>query len=264
MYYKSTNNRGQSIELFHVDCIELMNSWVSECETCNVGMYDVIFVDPPFGINFRNNVGYYNRDNTNVIEYEDINPIEYNYFTREWINLVSFLLKDTGVLWVVSGWSNIDIIRSWARYYKLFLINEVIWHFPFGVFHKGKKFISSHYTLSLFVKNKKKYFFNSEAFFPFKKGKGNNKKNYEDRQDVWIIPREYVKGKKKTATVLPYKLIYKMLKYTSKSGDILLDPMMGSGRTLEVAYKLGLNVVGIEKNKKTFDFAYDNLKHLFN
>jgi len=264
-YYWNGNDRDySSIEIFNLDCNELMDKWINtECDKCNNGMFDIVIVDPPFGIDFKANMGQYNRDDQYVIEYNDIPADKYSDFTKEWMGRVTKVLKETGVLWVVSGWTNVDIIRSWARFNGLHLLNEIIWHFPFGVFHRGKKFISSHYNISLFVKDKKKHYHDPEAYFKFKEGKGNNKENYEDRQDVWTIKREYVKGKKKTATVLPRDLVYKMIWYTSKQGDMLLDPMMGSGVTLDIGLESGLSVVGIEKDKETFDFAYENLKESF-
>jgi len=39
--------------------------------------------------------------------------------------------------------------------------------------------------------------------------------------------------------------------------------MMGSGVTLDIGLESGLSVVGIEKDKETFDFAYENLKESF-
>lgn len=251
MYFNPHNK----IILYHADCVELMDKWIG-CEECGTPEeFDIIIVDPPFGIDYKKDMGSYNRDRNFVIDYKDISGDNYSDFTKDWMEKVTSVLKPNGILWVVSGWTNVDIIRGWARYYGYTLINEIIWKHNFGMFHKGNKFISSHYNISLFVKNPKDYHLNPEANFEFREGRGNNKQNYADREDVWMIPKEYRPKKKKTATMLPSALIEKMLKYTAKEGDVLLDPMCGSGMVLRVSSQMGLRCVGIEIDKEVFDFA---------
>jgi len=125
-YYWNGNDRDySSIEIFNLDCNELMDKWINtECDKCNNGMFDIVIVDPPFGIDFKANMGQYNRDDQYVIEYNDIPADKYSDFTKEWMGRVTKVLKETGVLWVVSGWTNVDIIRSWARFNGLHLLNE--------------------------------------------------------------------------------------------------------------------------------------------
>jgi site-specific DNA-methyltransferase (adenine-specific) len=47
-------------------------------------------------------------------------------------------------------------------------------------------------------------------------------------------------------TQKPEKLVAKILLASSKSGDVVFDPFLGSGTTSVVAKKLGRNFVGIE------------------
>ena len=69
-------------------------------------------------------------------------------------------------------------------------INHLIWKYQFGVFTK-KKYVTSHYHILFVVKNPARYTFNKIDHYP---------------EDVWVINREYWKGKKKTPTKLPLKL----------------------------------------------------------
>jgi site-specific DNA-methyltransferase (adenine-specific) len=49
-------------------------------------------------------------------------------------------------------------------------------------------------------------------------------------------------------TQKPEKLIAKLILASSKKGDVVLDPFLGSGTTSVVAKKLGRNYIGIEMN----------------
>ena len=59
--------------------------------------------------------------------------------------------------------------------------------------------------------------------------------HYEDKEDVWNIKREYWTGDQKTPTKLPADLIEKILLYSSKENDIVLDPFLGSGQVAVVS-----------------------------
>jgi site-specific DNA-methyltransferase (adenine-specific) len=48
-------------------------------------------------------------------------------------------------------------------------------------------------------------------------------------------------------TQKPEKLLAKIILASSKEGDVILDPFLGSGTTAAVAKKLGLNFIGIER-----------------
>ena len=48
----------------------------------------------------------------------------------------------------------------------------------------------------------------------------------------------------------PKQMIERIIKMSSKKGDIILDPFVGSGTTLIVAEKLGRKGFGIDIDKK--------------
>ncbi len=58
-------------------------------------------------------------------------------------------------------------------------------------------------------------------------GKEEVGRDYEDKEDVWYIKREYWTGDQKTPTKLPAELIKKILMYSSEKGDVVLDPFLG-------------------------------------
>lgn len=78
-------------------------------------------------------------------------------------------------------------------------------------------------------------------------------------QSVWYIKREYWTNRKKTPTKLPSELIAKILAYSSKPGDVICDPFLGSGQVAKVAKQLRRKYIGFEIEKNYYDFALENI-----
>ncbi len=237
-------------QIINGNCIDVLkNDWPKERKV------DLVFADPPFGINFGTNNGYYNRDKNNVVgKYREVKQEDYQSFSAAWLEQAYRILKDNGLLWTVSGWTNNHITRTEALHLGFNLVNEVIWKHNFATWNPSK-FISTHYVLSLYAKNPNNYYFNPTCRFPIVKGKGKNKENYADRLSVWEIPKEYRRGKEKTPNMLPYALVTKMLQYTTKKDFIILDLFLGSGIVGIAAYDLDCKYIGIELDEKIFRFA---------
>ena len=61
-------------------------------------------------------------------------------------------------------------------------------------------------------------------------------------------------------TQKPEKLLAKLILASSKIGDVIFDPFLGSGTTSVVAKKLGRRYVGIEIDKKFAALAEKRLE----
>lgn len=72
--------------------------------------------------------------------------------------------------------------------------------------------------------------------------------NFYDRSVVKIHP-----------TQKPEKLIRRLIQCSTRKGDLVLDPFMGSGTTAVVAQKMGRRWCGCEADKEYFDQALDRL-----
>ncbi|MHA2060560.1 MAG: DNA-methyltransferase, partial [Candidatus Ranarchaeia archaeon] len=153
-------------------------------------------------------------------------------FSKSWISQIPRLLKETGSFYVISGWTHLEDILVAAKQQDLHLLNHIIWKYQFGVFTR-KKFVTSHYHILLFVKNLKKYYFNKIEHYPL---------------DVWEIPRKYLKGEQKNPTKLPENLINRCIDFSSKPGDLVLDPFIGNGTTAVCAKKRYRYFIGFEVN----------------
>ena len=71
----------------------------------------------------------------------------------------------------------------------------------------------------------------------------------------WSMPEN-----KDHPTQKPEKLIAKLILASSKEGDFVLDPFLGSGTTAVVAKKLGRRFCGIERNREYCCWAHKRLE----
>ena len=226
---------------------------------------DLIVTDPPFAINFKASKANYNRTASRVMSgYNEIKPEDYYDFTFDWMSQAYRLVKESGSMYVFSGWNNLkDILRALDDV-GFTTINHIIWKYQFGVVTK-KKFVTSHYHCLYVCKNpKKRKFYSFSRFKQGSKSPDGRSLHYKDKEDVWNIKREYWTGDEKTPTKLPAELIEKILLYSSKKNDLVLDPFLGSGQVAIVSKMLGRQFLGFEIVKEYYSFAKKRLdKNLY-
>ncbi len=230
--------------IYYEDCISNISKRIPE------NSIDLIIADPPFGIKFDGKGAQYNRKSEFVISgYTEITQANYLEFSRSWLKAIFPVLKETGSAYIISGWTNLKDMLIAIDDAGFITQNHIIWKYQFGVFTK-RKYVTSHYHILFLVKNKKKYYFNKVDHYP---------------EDVWEIKREYLPGKKKNSTKLPDQLVEKLIQYSSKPGDVVLDPFMGNGTTAVASIKLQRNYLGFEINplaQEIIDINIANAKAL--
>lgn len=245
--YQPINN------IYNMDCIEGMKQLPNNS-------VDLVITDPPFAIEFKAKRSNYNRTQSHVLEgYQEIPKEKYYEFTLQWMKEVYQILKESGSMYVFSGWNNLKDILNALDKIGFVTVNHIIWKYQFGVVTQ-KKFVTSHYHCLYVCKNEQK-----RKFFPYARFNKGDKKDtggslhYEDKEDVWYIKREYWNGDQKTPTKLPAELIKKILFYSSEEGDIVLDPFLGSGQVAVVSKILKRQYLGFEIVKEYYEFAKERL-----
>lgn len=222
--------------ILYQDCIDGMKRLEAES-------VDVIIADPPFGIAFNGKEALYNRDDSLVVEgYHEVDE-DYDEFTLRWMREVLRVLKDTGSAWIFSGWTNLRQVLNAIEEVELTLINHVIWKYQFGVFTK-RKFVTSHYHLLFLTKHPTNYYFNKIEHYPL---------------DVWDINRTYNKGERKNGTKLPTELVMRCVDFSTRPGNLILDPFMGNATTAVACKGSYRHYIGFEINPAMREIIDHNL-----
>jgi site-specific DNA-methyltransferase (adenine-specific) len=171
------------------------------------------------------------------------------------------ILADTGTLYV-----HLDYREShYAKVYldKLFgrenFLNEIIWAYDYGAKSKNK-WPSKHDTILVYVKNTKKYYFNSEEVDrePYMApGLVTKEKAAKGKlpTDVWWHTIVSPTGKEKTGypTQKPLGILRRVIQASSKEGDIVLDFFAGSGSTGAAALELNRKFILVDSNKEAIE-----------
>lgn len=244
------------LEIYNDDCITSKNKLQDRS-------VDLIICDPPFGLGESQFDKHYSRNINKVIKGYTEAPQDYAAWTLSWLSEAKRVLKDNGSMYVVMGHTNLRQLLNAAHNLELYEKNHLIWKYNFGV-NTSKKFVTSHYHVLYYTKNKKnKPTFNTYCRF------GAQEKNadggsalYQDLEDVFNINREYAPNQYKNQNKLPEALISKLIQYSSNADDTVCDFFMGNFTTAYVAHKLGRHVKGYEINKIAYDYHMAELQKL--
>jgi len=161
-------------------------------------------------------------------------------------------MKPNATLWVIGTYHNIFRVGKVMQDLGFWILNDVVWvktnPMPNWL---GVRFTNATETLIWAVKDKsvKKYTLNREYAKSFGIGKiGAN---------VWVLPicgkSERLldeRGQKLHSTQKPIELLKRVILTSTKEGDLILDPMAGTGTTGYVAKALRRDFVMIDINPK--------------
>jgi site-specific DNA-methyltransferase (adenine-specific) len=231
-------------QVYNQSCIDGMREHVTD------GSVDLIFTDPPYGIDGDGLDVHYHRDESNVVQgYIDVPLTQYAKFSQEWIGECARVLRPGGSLYIVSGYTNLHHVLNALHSTDLEEINHIIAKYSFGVSTKNK-FVSSHYHVLFWQKPDKKgqkRTFNSNWKYT------DQKDSYHDRLTVQDMPRAHNPGQTKNKNQLSEDFIEKFIMYSSNRGDTVMDCFGGGFTTGRTALRYGRNFIGFELNKNAYD-----------
>lgn len=231
-------------QVYNQSCIDGMREHVAD------GSVDLIFTDPPYGIDGDGLDVHYHRDESNVVQgYIDVPLSQYAKFSLDWISECARVLRPGGSLYIVSGYTNLHHVLNALHSTDLEEINHIIAKYSFGVSTKNK-FVSSHYHVLFWQKPDKKgqkRTFNSNWKYT------DQKDSYHDRLTVQDMPRAHNPGQTKNKNQLSEDFIEKFIMYSSNRGDTVMDCFGGGFTTARTALRYGRNFIGFELNKHAYD-----------
>lgn len=263
--------------LYTGDCL----SWL---ETIEPGSIDLVYLDPPF---FTQRVQKSKtRDNSKEFSFSDTwaSTEDYKAFLKLRIEQCSKALRDTGSIFV-----HCDSLAS--HHIRLILDevfgpenfkSEIIW--VYRRWSNAKRgLLNAHQTIYFYSKSDKFKFnvmhtgysptTNIDQILQQRKrdehGKSAYKKDYHGRvvlgkekcgvplSNVWEIPYLNPKATERTGypTQKPVLLLEKIIEIATDKGDVVLDPMCGSGTTLVAAALLERHWIGIDTEPKAIELA---------
>jgi len=234
----------QRNRLLEGDCIRLMRDLPERS-------VDLIFADPPYNLQLQQELHRPNHSRVDGVtdawdHFESF--AAYDGFTEAWLKEARRVMQDDAAIWVIGSYHNIFRVGAILQDLGFWILNDIVWRKtnPMPNF-RGRRFTNAHETLIWAAKHEEsRYTFNYRAM------KALNE-DLQMRSD-WSLPicggPERLRdgaGRKAHATQKPEALLYRILLATSKPGDLVLDPFLGSGTTAAVAKRLGRDYLGFER-----------------
>lgn len=218
--------------------------------------FNLIIIDPPYNLDKE----------FNGKKFSAMKSDAYEEYLRSWFYKVCNKLKKNGTLYMCGDWKCTSSMQRVIEE-KLTVINRISWQREKG---RGAKsnWKNGMEDIWFAVKNPKDYYFNVESVMmkrkvlaPYKiDGKpkdweetdaGNFRITYPSNfWDDISIPFWSMPENTDHPTQKPEKLYAKLVLASSKPGDKIFDPFLGSGTAAVVAQKLGRSYCGIELNKE--------------
>jgi len=203
---------------------------------------DLIITDPPFGIEFTGKNGNYHRNVKNVVDgYVEWKVAEYGEKIQQLLECIKNNLKNNGQALIFSGWNNSNIIHDRImRFQGLTLRGKMYWTYNFAPVCRVKP---SHnvYEIYWVTKGKKWTYYNRCSTHHCQNG--------EPNISTLNFKRDYKVNMPKYPTRLPFKLLQCLLEHFSNKGDLIFDPLCGSGMIGVVSYMLERDFIMGDLNK---------------
>lgn len=226
---------------------------------------DLLIVDPPYNM----------RKQFNTHTFQKKSDYAYEIYTKHWLSRLYPLLKPTGSIYVCCDWESSMTIGN-AISDQYIIQNRITWQREKG---RGAKANWKNGMEDIWFATKSKdYTFNLDAvkvrrrvFAPYriegdpKDWEEEDEGNFRDTcpSNFWSdisVPFWAMSENTAHPTQKPEKLIAKLILASSRKGDVVLDPFLGSGTTSVVAKKLGRHYIGIEREPRYCIWAEQRLE----
>ena len=217
------------------------------------GFADLLIADPPYNLDKDFHGSRFSR----------MDDAAYAAYTARWLDLALPLLKPDGSVYVCCDWRSSAVI-SRVLESRLHVRNRITWQREKG--RGAKKNWKNAMEDIWFATASEKYYFDPDAvkqrrrvIAPYREN--GQPKDWEETSDgrfrttcpsnFWddiSVPFWSMPENTDHPTQKPEKLIAKLILASSKEGDMVFDPFLGSGTTAVVAKKLHRNYCGVELN----------------
>ncbi len=235
----------------------IINADLFDClDSIPDGYFNLIIIDPPYNLDkdFHGN------------KFSNMESNDYEDYLRSWFYKVCDKLTPNGTLYMCGDWKCTSSMQKVIEE-RLILMNRITWQREKG---RGatSNWKNTMEDIWFAVKNPKDYYFDVESvkmkrkvIAPYKiDGKpkdweetesGNFRITYPSNfWDDISIPFWSMPENTDHPTQKPEKLYAKLVLASTKAGDKIFDPFLGSGTAAVVAHKLGRRYFGVEINRE--------------
>lgn len=213
---------------------------------------DLVFADPPYNLN----------KSFNDISFEQKPLAEYEKWLESWLPKLTRIIKPTGSLYICGDWRSSAAIHRVIQ--KYFIVrNRITWEREKG---RGAKRNWKNCSEDIwYCTRTENYYFNVDkvklkrrVLAPYTHSDGKPKDWLETDKgkfretypsNIWTdltVPFWSMPENSDHPTQKPEKLLAKIILSSSKEGDVVFDPFLGSGTTSVVAKKLNRRFIGVE------------------
>ncbi len=213
---------------------------------------DVVFADPPYNLQLEQDLWRPNLTRVEAVtqDWDQFHDFQtYDKFTRDWLTAVRRVMRDDATIWISGTYHNIFRVGSILQDLDYWILNTVTWFKPNATPNFRGTRLKNDVEIVIWAQKTKgaRYTFNHHDM-----------KQFNDAKQlgcVWRIPlctgRERLRngdGGKLHPTQKPEELLKRILLASSKPGDVVLDPFVGTGTTAAVAKYLHRHWIGIDSD----------------
>lgn len=237
------------------DCV--INADLFEClDLIPDGHFDLIVIDPPYNLD----------KDFHGKRFQSMSTEAYEEYLRSWFYKVCDKLAENGSLYMCGDWKCSSSMQRVIEE-RLTVMNRITWQRDKGRGAMGN-WKNAMEDIWFAVKNPKDYYFDVDSVKMKRKVKAPYKvdgkpKDWEETEtgnfritypsNFWddiSIPFWSMHENTDHPTQKPEKLYAKLILASSKPGDRVFDPFLGSGTAAVVAQKLGRRFCGVEINRE--------------
>jgi site-specific DNA-methyltransferase (adenine-specific) len=214
---------------------------------------DLIITDPPFGINFdgKKKKNYRRKADTVLEGYIEWVSSDYEENIKKLLKCIKDNLNQNGQALIFSSYNNSNIIHNQILKSDLYFKGKLYWIYNFAVYTKKRPAINV-YEIFWITKDKKKWTYNRTCSTSHcQSGEKNLASLFFKRKP---LPKNMIKYQ----TRLPVPLLHCLIEHFSNRGDLVFDPLSGSGSIGISANLLDRNFLLGDKNPNG-KVAYEHL-----
>ena len=216
---------------------------------------DLLFVDPPYNL----------KRGFNEVSFDKMSREDYMEYLDSWLKKLVKILKPTASVYICGDWRSSSAIELVASKY-LKVRNRITWEREKG---RGSKYNWKSNSEDIwfftvgnnYVYNYEEVKLKKKVIAPYRHDDG-APKDWEEEEggqfrltfpsNLWTdisVPFWSMPENTDHPTQKPEKLLAKIILASTKPGDVVFDPFLGSGTTSVTAKKLDRKFVGIEVDK---------------